>query len=133
MRLRASVFLCGLWLLVMAAGLPVSAGTLSGSEDTVSAGQTTVTAQVMAEETLPAEEESDSPDETTSAEEETNLPGEKASESETSDSELPNHEVQSGVRTAAVNTADPGTWEYMLLLLVFGGIVFMALKSRRRY
>lgn len=119
MRLRASGFLCGLCLLVMAAGLPVSAGTLFGSEDTVSAGQTVVTAQVMAEE-MP------------STEEETDPPGQKPSESEPSDSELPDHGTQSDMHAGAVNTADASTWEYMLLLFVFSGVVIMALKPGRR-
>lgn len=120
MRLRVSVFLCGLCLLVMAAGMSVSAGTQSGGGDTVSAGQTVVTAQVMAEETPPDEEETDPP-------------GEKTSESEMSDSDAADPGTQSGVQSGAVDTADASTWEYMFLLLVSSGIVFMALKRRRRY
>lgn len=120
MRLKASGFLLGLCFIVWAVGTPVSAGTLHGSEDTVSVGQTVVTAHVLAEETPPAEEEID-------------LPGKNPSGSEPSDSDSQDHEAQPGVHAKAVDTADVNAWEYMFLLCVFSGIVITAVKLRRLY
>lgn len=123
MRLNASGFLCGLCLLAAAAGTPVSAGMLSGSADTVSVGQTVVTAQVIAEETPSA----DCP-----GQEESAPPGQEPSENEPSDPVLPDA-LKPGMHAGAVNTADAGIWEYLLLLLVFSGIVIIAVKLRKLY
>lgn len=120
MRLKASGFLLGLCFIVLAVGTPVSAGTMHGSEDTVSVGQTVVTAHVSAEETPPAEEE-------------ITPPGQKPSGSEPSDPDSQDQGTQSGVQAKAVDTADTNTWEYMLLLCVFSGIVITAVKLRRLY
>lgn len=131
MRRIAAIFLRGCCMAALAAAvmvMPVFAGILSGGEGTVSVGQTVVTAQVIAEATPPEEPGREPPDQEPGSETAEEVPADELSRTPPL-----NDTAQSGVSAGKVNTGDASAGEPFLLLLVFSGIVIVAVKLRRIY